>query len=242
MLRVTELCRYSKDNISAILAELRGFEKDYIARANLGTFWHSWVLRNERESAPANIEIIKAQDYRTKEARELRDSALKAGKTPLLEKEFADFNQGFEFLKTALYQIFDSSFKFEVEIKGNLQGLDLMGHIDCLSDEKIIDLKISEVAFDLNKHIFDMRYNLQMYLYMLLTNRICAELVFVNPKALTIQIKSMLKAEIEAECEVLINRAIDNMSIINSALDEPYIERTEYSTPQWALANLTKGA
>lgn len=240
MLRVTELCRYSKDNLESIIAELRGYDKEYIGKANLGTFWHKWILRPERESMPDDIALIDAMDYRTKLAQEARDKALKEGKIPLLKKEYESFISGLDFLKPAINDLFPMHCEFEKEVKGEIAGIELIGHIDCIRKKQILDLKISEVSINLDKHIFDMRYNLQMYSYMLLSGLDYAELVFINPKALIIQIKTMAKAELESECEFLLEKAFKNMQTINKALDEPLILTSDYELPQWALANLSK--
>lgn len=239
MLRVTELCRYSGDSADSIIAELRGYEKEFIPKANLGTFWHSWILRADRESVPANIVVIESKDYRSKLAQKARNKAISEDKTPVLQKEYETFLQGFNFLKSKLYEIFPINSYFEYEIKGDLDGLELVGHIDCMNENKVVDLKISEVNVKLDKHIFDMRYNLQLYLYMLLSKREYAELVFINPKSLTIYIKSLKMAELKDECEVLIKKAIDNMRVVNKALSEPLVVRSDYVIPQWAIANLS---
>lgn len=240
MLRVTRICALSKDDLSDLIAEARGLDIAQTPKMTQGINYHAFILRNNRESIPANYEVIHFQDFRTKQAQMQRDEALAKGRLPILEKALDDMLKVINYLKPALYDLFPNSAEFEIEKSGYLNDLEMVGHIDCLSAGRVIDLKVSYVGANFDKHIYDMRYQLQLFLYMKLTETEEADLVFLNPNTLSLCVKTFKLGEIAPECEALLKRAIKNYDFIESIKDKPLIHKSAYNTPQWAFNQLEK--
>ena len=62
------------------------YREEHDGKFDLGTCAHAVLLENDA----SRITIVEADDWRTKAAKEQRDAARAAGKTPLLARHFAD--------------------------------------------------------------------------------------------------------------------------------------------------------
>lgn len=247
-MRVTEICRLAtKDMDTLILEANQGGVKPTDAMM-LGTTYHAYILRHNRLSGtPQSIVEIEAENFMTKSAREARQIALDNDLTPMLSSKLREIENDVKKLNFRLDKIFEGAVEYEKEIKAYIDlGIDtepslIIGHIDCLTKDKVIDLKVSEVNKDLNKLIFDCGYQLQMYLYMTLANVENAELVFLNPSSLSIKQVSMNYGEIKPECEALLRIASEKQKELMRIIVEEggvYMTKSEYQTPQWAYQNL----
>jgi len=239
-LRVTELCQYAKTDLDSVVANLR--DTEITAKMNLGSAYHAFILRNKRDDLPKEMGIIEYANYLSNGAKEAKKLLLEQGKIPLLKPEYEKIMSDVKFLEPAINEIFPISAEFEKELSLKLNNdVNIVGHIDCLTGDKVIDLKISSVSYNLDKHIYDMRYNLQLYIYMLLANKQEAELVFVNTKSLTINVKTLSFGELSAECEKLLELAQKNYFICQEALSKPLVRKTAYNVPMWAYNELMQG-
>lgn len=247
-MRVTEICRLAtKDMDTLIMDILSGGVKPTDAMM-LGTAYHAYILRENRLSGtPQSIVEIEADNFMTKSAREAMQIALDNGLTPMLSSKLRKIENDVKKLNHTLNKVFEGAVEYEKEIKAYIDlGIDtepslIIGHLDCLTKDKVIDLKVSEVNKDLNKLIFDCGYQLQMYLYMTLANVERAELVFLNPNTLSIKQVSMNYGEIKPECEALLRVAREKYyKLINIENEQGgiYMTKSEYQTPQWAYQNL----
>lgn len=248
-MRVTEICRLAtKDMDTLILEANQGGVKPTDAMM-LGTAYHAYILRENRLSGtPQSIVEIEADNFMTKSAKEAKQNALDNDLTPMLSSKLRKIENDVKKLNSRLDKIFEGAVEYEKEIKayvdfgiGDTEPSLIIGHIDCLTKDKVIDLKVSEVNKDLNKLIFDCGYQLQMYLYMTLANVENAELVFLNPSSLSIKQVSMNYGEIKPECEALLRIASEKQKELMRIKNEEggvYMTKSEYQTPQWAYQNL----
>lgn len=248
-MRVTEICRLAtKDIDTLIMDRLNGGVKPTDAMI-LGTIYHAYILREDRlAGTPQGIVEIEADNFMSKEAKEAKQNALENGLTPMLSSKLRDIEFKLRSLDTTLNNIFEGVVEYEKEIKayidfgmGDTEHSPIIGHLDCLTKDKVIDLKVSEVNKDLNKLIFDCGYQLQMYLYMTLANVEHAELVFLNSNSLSIKRVTMNYGEIKPECEALLRIASEKQKeLIRIEVEESgiYMTKSEYQTPQWAYQNL----
>lgn len=62
------------------------YREEHDSKFDLGTCAHACLLEND----PSKIEVIQADDWRTKAAKEQREAARAAGRTPLLEHHYVD--------------------------------------------------------------------------------------------------------------------------------------------------------
>lgn len=247
-MRVTEICRLAtKDMDTLIMDMLSGGVKPTDAMM-LGTAYHAYILRENRLSGtPQGIIEIEADNFLTKAAKEAKQNALDNDLTPMLSSKLRKIENDIEKLDYRLNKIFEGVVEYEKEIKsyinfeGDTEPSLIIGHFDCLTEDKVIDLKISEANKDLNKLIFDCGYQLQMYLYMTLANVEKAELVFLNPNTLSIKQVSMNYGEIKPECEALLRVASEKQKeLLRIEVEEGgiYMTKSEYQAPQWAYQNL----
>lgn len=243
-MRVTEICRLASQPLEKLISEARLGKSQANEAMLLGTAWHALILRENRQSEdiPKEIVIIDSDNYRTKQAQELKNQALAENKTPILAKDYDIARKNIDFLASALDRIFSKSAQYEVEIKGKVDYFgEIIGHADCLTENKIIDLKISTKGGDYNKTIFDSAYQLQVFLYMHLSNKTQAEIIFINPDSLTITRKILDYYTLQSEAEALLEMAHKKNKLVLEAMKEPLIQESEYITPQWAYTNLIQG-
>lgn len=243
-MRVTEITRLATAPIDRLVAEARLGKPAPSDLMLQGTAWHALILRGNRltSEAPVELEIIEADNYRTKLAQEARNHALAHNRTPILRKDYTSAVKSIDFLASALDSIMPQGAIYEQEFKGKVDYFgEIVGHIDCLTEAEVIDLKISAKGGDFNKLIFDNGYQLQVFLYMHLSNRTQAKLVFINPESLVTTIKTLHYYEIQTECEALLKLAHEKQAKLQEALESPLIQTSDYATPQWAYTNLIQG-
>lgn len=243
-MRVTEICRLAIQPLEKLISEARLGKTQANEAMLLGTAWHALILRDNRQSEdiPDELVIIDSDNYRTKQAQELKNQALSENKTPILAKDYETARKNIDFLASALDSIFTKSAQYEVELKGKVDYFgEIIGHADCLTENKIIELKISTKGGDYNKAIFDSAYQLQVFLYMHLSNKTQAEIIFINPDSLTITRKILDYYTLQSEAEALLEMAHKKNKLIIESIDEPLIQTSEYITPQWAYTNLIQG-
>lgn len=244
MIRVTEICRLASQPLDKIVSEARLGRPPANEAMLQGTAWHALILRDNRDSAdiPSEIVLIDSDNYRTKQAQELKAQALAENKVPMLAKDYKVARESIDFLASALNQVFPAGAEYEVELQGRADYFsDIVGHTDCIAGDKIIDLKISTKGGDFNKLIFDSAYQLQVYLYMHLSGKTSAEIVFINPESLTITRKTLDYYTIQSEAESLLKLAHQKQKLVAEATQHALIQTSDYATPQWAYANLMQG-
>lgn len=240
-IRVSEIVRYATKDINSIITDIK-VPRETTDQMLLGTAFHSLVLRNDRSTLPDDICIIDSDNYRTKEAKEKKQKALDNGMTPLLIHQYENMLAGINYASKVLDRYFnpntcefERAFIAEDETFGNVKG-----RIDGIQDGCVNDLKYSKNQLNLDKKIFDMGYQLQMYIYMELSGLDTANLVFFDPDTYLIQVKTLRKSQIQQECTSLILRAKKNMALVDAykrgELNE--LESTDYATPQWAFTYL----
>lgn len=235
-MRVTEIVRLATQPIERLL-----IPQETTAPMIQGTLYHAHILRQDWQAgdAPASVEIIPCDSYRTKESQYLKAKALESSRTPALTKEWADIIATPKPTMQALHDIFKAD-KFEIEVKGKVRHFgEIVGHIDSLNSDFISDLKISAQNDRLDKKIFDMGYQLQMFLYMELAQIEHAKLVFFNPQANAIFVKELAYYELITECEALLDLAYKNFCEIDKVKERGgFVESSAYAPPQWALSEL----
>ena len=116
-----------------------------------GRLWHSALLE-----AGKGIEVIEADNYRTKAAQEFRDAAVMAGRIPVLAAKFDEMSHGVTMIRDQLSRfgiVFDGTpeerFEWE-EIADNGQPVACSGFIDHYSGSVITDLKTSRTPTTLH--------------------------------------------------------------------------------------------
>lgn len=240
-IRVSEIVRYATKDINSIITDIK-VPKETSDSMLLGTAFHSLVLRKDRSNLPEDICIIDSDSYRTKDAKEKKQEALENGMTPILIHQYDNMIAGINYASKVLDRYFnpetcefERAFIADDETFGKVKG-----RIDGIQNGCVNDLKYSKNQINLDKKIFDMGYQLQMYIYMELSGLDTANLVFFDPDTYLIQVKTLHKSQIQQECISLILRAKKNMALVESykkgELNE--IESTEYETPQWAFTYL----
>lgn len=241
-MRVTEIVRYAYNSLDALMLE----QKD-TPQMLLGSAWHYFILRNNRETKPSNVVRIDANDYRTKASREIRDEALANGKIPLLRKEYNSIVEMMETLKNDIDKIFPSDAEYELEVEGDVHQFGkVLGHIDCLTKDDVIDLKISANTANLDKHICDFGYYLQMVLYMRMSGRETAKLVFINPDSLLIHIKRLDLHSLQNMANVMLRVAYSKYQKLQNIMHdlenkkELRVNVSDFEIPQYELYKMVE--
>lgn len=235
-LRVSQIAKYAVGHIDKILTPTKEDSESIV----MGNIIHSFLLRNDRNGIPENIMPIPYPDYKTSLARKLKDEALEDNKIPVLECKLEKIID--MIINTPkLSQYFPSEAVFEkaLQMEDIRFGL-VKGRVDCIHNNEVWDLKVTTQTNNLDKKIFDMGYQVQMYLYMQLANLNSANLLFFNPETQTIHIKEMIISEISIECEALLDRALKMKEKVENFIAKKDIggTKTKYNTPQWAYAEL----
>lgn len=242
-IRVSEIVNFATKNIETIIQEYQN-PKETNQNMLLGTAYHYFILRSDRDTIPNDIEVLDFGDYRTTKAKEARQKALDNGKIPLLTKDLATIQDNIKKLMPTLDEFFPSTeCDFEkVFCDSDATFGDIKGRVDAIHNDTILDLKVSTNTLFLDKKIFDMGYQLQMFLYMNLAKKDTAKLVFLNPDSLFVKTKRLNIGSIENECIVLLKRAKRNMMLLEAWKNGEYTYENEgdYQAPQWALYSLNE--
>lgn len=132
-----------------------------------GTLIHSLVL--EPDDAVDQIVIVEADSYRTLVAKEARDQAVRAGKTPILVGEIAEANRVADAIRTAIAKegirlsgISESVVVWEEETSSG--KILCRGMIDHLDGVEIFDLKTcrsahpDDIAAAITQHGYDIQW------------------------------------------------------------------------------------
>lgn len=130
---------------------------------DLGTALHAELLGKGKE----RLEIIDAADYRTKAAREARDAAYEAGKTPLLGKEAHHMEIVRDLLPGHILEWFTGGTAEVAFLWDHPTGTPIRGQIDYLRDDAIIDLKTIRATDTrtVERQVWDLRYYMQAATY-----------------------------------------------------------------------------
>lgn len=140
---------------------------------DLGTALHAELLGKGRE----RLEIIDAADYRTKAAREARDAAYAAGKTPLLPKDVQLLDEAAEGIPDHIKAVFQDGQAEVAMLYQHPAGINVRGQIDFLRTDAIVDLKTIQATDTrtIERQIWDYRYYLQAATYQLLHEELTGE-------------------------------------------------------------------
>lgn len=148
-------------------------------RMDLGTVAHALLL-----GAGGEIEIIDAENYTTKAAREARDAARAAGKTPVIasayEQAQAMADRARTFLDNAVLGWTDG--KPEQCLFWREGDAWCRGMVDWLQSDRrtVIDYKTTGTSArpdDVERHLFDMHYHLKAAFYERGLNVLCPEAI-----------------------------------------------------------------
>lgn len=238
-MRVSEIVKFATQDIETIIQ--KSLTQDtYTQNIITGLAYHAYVLRKDRSSMPSDIIEIQFPDYRKKEAQEAKAKALAVGKIPLLTHEIEKIEKTLIKMMPTLDEFFDTdTCEFEQSyIDDDVTFGKVKGRVDAIkNNELVLDLKVSTNTLFLDKKIFDMGYQLQMFLYMSLVGVENAKLVFFNPDSYFIKTKSLNINTIRDECIALLKRAKKNMMLFESWQkgEYNYENEGEYQVPQWAL-------
>lgn len=241
-IRVSEIRSLAVGSYDSLLSDLIEPKATTDAQ-RLGSFIHALVLQDDMNNIPTNLKVLEYENWRTKEAQNAKkEYESNQDVIPILSNEFDNIQKVLNPIKQHLKDIFSGG-KFEIAHTGELENFGaIKGRLDCIKDDYVIDLKCTSQLANLDKKIFDMGYQLQMYLYMMLSNINKAKLVFLNIKTGLIEIKHLALATIKAECDVLLERAWVNKQKIEMYRAFNYIDikESDYYPPQWALSELLK--
>lgn len=129
---------------------------------DLGTGLHALLLGKGKE----RLEVLNFPDFRTKAAREARDAAYAAGRTPLLQKDMDAIEAVADAVPEHIRDWFTGG-TAEVALLWDNDGTLIRGQIDYLRDDAIVDLKTVRATDTrtLQRQIYDLRYYLQAAIY-----------------------------------------------------------------------------
>ena len=144
-----------------------------------GNLFHKLLL-----GEGAEIVVIDADSFRTKDAREQRDKAYSEGKTPILKKDHDDYLNAAEFIRKEIIKLcpeFEAPGESELSVRWEMPGgVKVQSRFDWISPEiaTIIDLKSTTDASPdkLQRKILDMGYDIQESLYTQAANIVWHEL------------------------------------------------------------------
>lgn len=240
-MRVSEIVRLATKDINSIIAELNT-PRETTEQMLLGTVFHSLILRKDRRYVPEDIVIIYSDNYRTKYAQTEKDKALENGKIPILIRQWDKMLSGLKYAEKMLDIYFDPNIcAFEQSFVGDDETFGkIKGRIDGIQNGCVNDLKYTSNQINLDKKIFDMGYQLQMFIYMNLSNCKESNLVFFDPNTYLIQVKHLKMESIKDECIGLLNRAKRNMDLVEKYKkgELGIVFESDYATPQWAYTYL----
>ena len=240
-MRVSEIVRLATRDINSIVAELNT-PRETTDQMLLGTAFHSLVLRKDRDSIPEDIVIIDSDNYRTKDAKAQKDKALENGQIPILIHQWDKMLAGLKYAEKMLDIYFDPNIcAFEQSFVGDDESFGkIKGRIDGIQNGCVNDLKYTSNQINLDKKIFDMGYQLQMFIYMILADCEESNLVFFDPNTYLIQVKHLKLEVIRDECVGLLNRAKRNMDLVEQYKkgELGVVCESDYATPQWAYTYL----
>lgn len=250
-MRVSEIREFAISNISDVIADIKNPKQpsDFV---RIGTAFHSLILRNDRgsEKLPDNIQILDFADWRTKEARECKQKYYdsKDDYCPLLKQEYENIISIINSNIENINNIFNGEGEYEIAFVDEFDDEPLnkfkkiKGRIDYLTKDCVVDLKTCSSLSGLDKKIFDMGYQLQMYLYMRLSGVENAKLVFLHTASGLLEIKNLDIIEIAPECEALLkkaNKTFDEFQLYNT-MGSVATKISDYMPPQWALGELLR--
>ena len=145
-------------------------EKESTVALDDGTLMHHMMLG----VGAANVTVIDADNYRTKDAQALRDAALAAGSTPVLAHKFNALKAGSKMMRDRLadagvdLDLFDAA-QTEAAVLWHEDGVACRGKMDKLHVERriIFDVKKSRNAHPMAcaRHMLNYGYDLQWAAY-----------------------------------------------------------------------------
>ena len=239
-MRVSEIKALAVNSYDSILSELIE-PRPITDPLRLGSVIHAIILQDNMDNMPSNIKILDYDNWRTKDAQKAKKEYEATQEIiPVLSNEFETIQRMINSVKSHLIDIFGGG-EYERAHIGELENFGaIKGRLDCLKDDCVMDLKCTAQLTNLDKKIFDMGYQLQMYLYMLLSNKSKAKLVFLHTKTGLIEVKHLELKAIEPECEILLKRAWANKQKLDlyKAFKEIEVNDSDYIPPQWALSEL----
>lgn len=203
--RASHLARASTMNEVEYIAEALA-ERQQKKTMDIGTIIHSLILEDK---LPDTLEVLDFNDYRTKASQEARDNAYNNGKIPFLKKDIQ------EYLELDLNQVKALFTGYDVEVAKamNYNGHIITGHLDAFNGQHVRDLKVTNVQTFKNpqKEIFYRGYDIQVYLYMRMTQTQTASIVFFNLETQMFQEIDMHLNDIKDSCIQRINKAFQNI-------------------------------
>lgn len=211
-----------------------------------GTIYHLLILQKDINLINEKIKIAPFKNWQTKASRDFKNSCNKDDFI-ILEDDFENMKKNIDVSKKNLEELFKDCL-FEQEHFGDLNQFGkIKGRIDAINEKEILDLKCVNNLNFLDKKIFDFGYNLQMFLYMKLSKRFSAKLIFFHTESGLIEAKTLDYAELILECDYLLDRAKSNQKILenyNKTKEYKY-KTSDYIPPAWGLQkfieNDTKG-
>lgn len=241
-MRVSEIVALTSSSLYEVIKKFT-IEKPLTEPMKFGTLIHSMLLTDDRDAFPYGFHIVEAENFVCKKGREGKEKGLKFKKIPILRKQYENALQSLEKAMPVLDKYFDpAKCEFEKPFFANDEVFgEIKGRLDAIYDNRVVnDLKVSSSFGNLDKKIYDMGYQVQMYLYMELSGLEESNLVFFDPENSIIQVKHLPKAQIQKECEVLLKRAVKNKKLLDEYLAGELRELLvdDYQIPQWALTDL----
>ncbi len=212
-----------------------------------GSIIHGLLLGSGQE-----IEIIQADNFRTKVAQTAKAEAYEAGKIPILQKEMDNINVAVACIKAhiqILAPYFFDDHQSELSVRWEMDnGVKTQSRFDWIQPEtgKIIDLKSCSDANPkvLDRKIIDFGYDIQEALYLQCANkawpdmagRFTWEFIFVEPE--TPYMVSVITTDSSMSWlgESKVKRAADKWKAGLASDQWPGYGRQVVSAPPWAVS------
>lgn len=158
---------------------LYGRDKETSKAMELGTLIHYAILEPDR-NLESLVAVSPYVDYRTKEAREWRDSQRMAGKIIATAEEINTASVCGEIFREDYAQKFQAKTQNEVAVFGKIGDTEVKGMIDLVPDglDCLLDLKTTssiDSLENLQRTIVNRGYHWQAALYLDLWNAACGE-------------------------------------------------------------------
>lgn len=237
--RVTTLVKFAISDLYKLMSDHRQPSAPS-SQMMMGSVVHALLLREEHftDDHP-DVCILDYDNYMKKEAREAKEKAILDNKLYILRKEYEAVIKN---MPLCLHKMLrENNPLFEHGLNSDLAGIGLIkGKIDCLQDEEVIDLKVTTQNLDLDKQIFNSGYQLQLFLYMLLSGRENGKIIFYNYETGLYRIKNFNIDNIRDECIALIEKAFKRMEKYDAiiASNVSCVSESDYITPQWAYQHM----
>lgn len=170
--------------------------KSNVDTMETGTIIHSLILENK---LPADLVVLDYPDYRTKSAQADKAEAYAQNKIPVLKKEVAQYLDYDLIQVKALFKGYKTEVAMAMVYKRMAK---ITGHLDAWNGSHVKDLKVTnpQTFKDPVKEIYWRGYDIQLFLYMLMSKTQTASIVFFNLETGLFQEIDMHLNDIKESC------------------------------------------